>query len=578
MKKNVSINLFGNLYNVDEDAYELLKRYQQNMRAYFARRDGGEEVCEDIEHRVAELLSELKEEGVEAVTIEHVQEIIHRIGNPEELDGAGETMEQQEGFSQSGTTMPPPPPPHEERSRRRLFRDSEDKMLGGVLSGICHYFGSDDPLPWRIIFVLLCLLSWTTLGVLYLVLWALIPEARTAEERLQMYGRPVNTHTLNEEIMRGAGTVKSYMRDPSRQTRARGCLGTLLYVFILCLKAFGIFILGSLFLAGLVALFALLGAAFMGTGMATAIGLEADEDFTLLVSQAPMLRWLFLALTVSVLVIILLPLYALIRGFLRRPDSAPVSAGRRTALALVWLLALAVAIVSGIGAARLTDKADDVLKKRWHERDLILNTRDGFYLTGDSWDYLERSGWQLVRSVGVEADVTCWTRDPGDEDGGYMTCLELERADTARQMDFRVQKSLEARPGHYRVTGLVYADRPGSVFFAQAGDTLLHSADVTATAWAAQPVPDWRLLAEVLNLPEFRLDWESAWAKRTKDVMKKKRWQAVAYEFDVPRTTTVHYGFTNDPALSTNPWQVRKFRAAYVQITHLGDISQKPLN
>ena len=86
MKKNITINLFGQLYAIDEDAYELLKRYEENMRSYFLRREGGEEIADDIEHRVAELLSELKSKGVEAVSVEHVEEIIRRIGNPEEMD------------------------------------------------------------------------------------------------------------------------------------------------------------------------------------------------------------------------------------------------------------------------------------------------------------------------------------------------------------------------------------------------------------------------------------------------------------------------------------------------------------
>ena len=71
MKKNITINLFGALYNIDEDAYELLVRYQEDMKRYFAKQEDGEEIADDIEHRVAELMAELKASGVEAVTIEH---------------------------------------------------------------------------------------------------------------------------------------------------------------------------------------------------------------------------------------------------------------------------------------------------------------------------------------------------------------------------------------------------------------------------------------------------------------------------------------------------------------------------
>ena len=82
MKKNITINLFGSLYAIDEDAYELLNQYQNNMRRYFSRKEGGEEIAEDIERRIAELFDELKASGVEAITIEHVRDIISRMGNP----------------------------------------------------------------------------------------------------------------------------------------------------------------------------------------------------------------------------------------------------------------------------------------------------------------------------------------------------------------------------------------------------------------------------------------------------------------------------------------------------------------
>ena len=61
MKKNISINLFGTLYNIDEDAYNLLENYLQSMQRYFGRQEGGAEIADDIEHRVAELLWKKKE-------------------------------------------------------------------------------------------------------------------------------------------------------------------------------------------------------------------------------------------------------------------------------------------------------------------------------------------------------------------------------------------------------------------------------------------------------------------------------------------------------------------------------------
>ena len=101
MKKNITINLFGQLYAIDEDAYELLKKYEDTLRAYFSKQEGGDEIADDIEHRVAELLSELKEQGYEAICIEQVQDIIGRIGNPEQM---GSDENESETDQAEGTT------------------------------------------------------------------------------------------------------------------------------------------------------------------------------------------------------------------------------------------------------------------------------------------------------------------------------------------------------------------------------------------------------------------------------------------------------------------------------------------
>ena len=80
------------------------------------------------------------------------------------------------------------------------------------MSGLCQYFGGTDPLPWRIILVVLSFFSLQVVSVVYLIAWALIPQARTAEDRLQMRGTPVNPMTLNEELMRTANEAGNYLR------------------------------------------------------------------------------------------------------------------------------------------------------------------------------------------------------------------------------------------------------------------------------------------------------------------------------------------------------------------------------
>lgn len=136
MKKNITVNLFGTLYAIDDDACKLLEQYLDNMRSYFSKREGGDEITDDIEHRVAELFSELKTNGVEAISIEHVRDIIQRIGNPEQMDESTATNESDAQQSAHAT-----PPPLTQKQPQALSRPS-----GSTLRG-CHVWSVS--ILWR---------------------------------------------------------------------------------------------------------------------------------------------------------------------------------------------------------------------------------------------------------------------------------------------------------------------------------------------------------------------------------------------------------------------------------------------
>ena len=214
MKKNITINLFGTLYNIDEDAYQLLDNYLQSMKNYFSRQLNGDEIADDIEHRVAELLWEYKEKGIEAVSIDIIKEIIGKIGNPSEIDtnnGNEQPDQQSQSFaseeqgagsgqrSNSGQSAGEAFQnfAHEAgRSAnnafhkaanhfagRHLYRDPNDKLLGGVCSGIANYLGICDPIWIRLAFILLALFSRLLMLPIYLILWIVVPLAQTPEDR-----------------------------------------------------------------------------------------------------------------------------------------------------------------------------------------------------------------------------------------------------------------------------------------------------------------------------------------------------------------------------------------------------------
>ena len=158
MKKNITINLCGRLFQIDEDAYELLQNYIESLRASFGKQEGGEEIADDIEARIAELFDELKTNGTEAITIEHVKDIITRIGKPEELAGEDDTQsegtqdEQIAGHRYDSFKSAANGFRENVRARtagKKLYRNPNDKILAGVLSGFATYTDT-DPTWWRI--------------------------------------------------------------------------------------------------------------------------------------------------------------------------------------------------------------------------------------------------------------------------------------------------------------------------------------------------------------------------------------------------------------------------------------------
>ena len=209
MKKNININLFGTLYAIDEDACTLLENYLDNMRSYFAKRDGGDEIFDDIEHRVAEHLWSLKENGMTAIDIDTVKQIISSIGNPDEMEsgveevadskieetsdaeadsedkeqsegedqgeGEGKDNGQSEGKAQSESNYNASNDTDSNTTAEeaiggkwidrvlhhvgthRFYRDGKDKIGGGVISGLCHYCGGGDIVVWRVGIVLFLL-------------------------------------------------------------------------------------------------------------------------------------------------------------------------------------------------------------------------------------------------------------------------------------------------------------------------------------------------------------------------------------------------------------------------------------
>lgn len=185
MKKTVTVNIGGIVFHIEETAYEQLQSYLSNIKSYFTLSDGRDEIIQDIETRIAEMFSEKISNSRMVITDADVEEVMNQLGKPSEVAGADEQPSSNESVKQ-------------ERAEKKLFRDPDDKILGGVCSGVAHYFGI-QPLWLRLLLVLSFIYFGAGL-LLYLILWIVIPKANNASEKLAMKGKPINLDTIKETI------------------------------------------------------------------------------------------------------------------------------------------------------------------------------------------------------------------------------------------------------------------------------------------------------------------------------------------------------------------------------------------
>ena len=195
MKITVSINLGGYSFNIDEDAYTELKNYLKNLELHFTEEESSSEILSDIETRMAELFRTKITHFKQVINIEDVRQALSVLGTPEDIsDNEGPSARNK--FSTTGF--------------HRMYRDPDHKVIGGVCSGMGAYWDI-DPVIVRIIFVALALGG--GLGILvYLILYIVIPEAKTTAQKIEMKGHPVNIRNIKESVKKEFDNVRKNMK------------------------------------------------------------------------------------------------------------------------------------------------------------------------------------------------------------------------------------------------------------------------------------------------------------------------------------------------------------------------------
>jgi len=203
MNKTVSINLGGLFFHIDEDAYQKLNRYFDAIKRSLSP-DGKEEIMNDIEGRIAELLSEKLKNDKQVVGTREVDEVIAVMGQPEDY-----RIDEEPATGQSQTYYTPG---YEPLRTKKFYRDGDKGMIAGVAAGIGHYFRI-DPLWVRIIFIISLILSFGTSVIVYILLWILIPKAITTTEKLEMTGEPINISNIEKKVREEINTLSSRIQN-----------------------------------------------------------------------------------------------------------------------------------------------------------------------------------------------------------------------------------------------------------------------------------------------------------------------------------------------------------------------------
>ena len=398
MKKVININFQGRVIPIEETSYDLLKQYTDSLRNYFANEEGRDEIINDIESRIGELFQERLKNGATCITDDDINTIINNMGRPQDFaEAESESTEktyaadeqfqsQQTGSSFQGKRLyrdanhkvlggvcsgiaayfniepiivrlvfifsgigffaylllwafVPSNNAVQNGVRRRLYRNPDDKIIGGVCGGIANYFNINVWIP-RVLFLVPFIsffFRWGHFGpltfphfvsftfspgafFLYIILWMVIPEASTTSEKLEMKGEKVDLNSIKNSVKEEIKEVQDRMKKVGKEAkefvgqkrdqmepdvthfarRTRSGFGN---VIVFLARSFAYFVIGSVLLSLLVALF------FFA---AVSVGYSNIKDFVLAGSWENIYAW------GTLLFFICIPIIAIITFIIRR--------------------------------------------------------------------------------------------------------------------------------------------------------------------------------------------------------------------------------------------------------------------
>jgi phage shock protein PspC (stress-responsive transcriptional regulator) len=321
MKKTLNINIGNSIIHIEEDAYELLTGYLNEIKSHFTRSADDFEIVTDIENRIAEMFHEiLVAEHKQIITIDDVKIIIAQMGTVKDFEISEDETEDYTGSTHATGV-------------KRLYRDTENVVVAGVCSGLGHYLNIEE--RWIRLFAVLTMFAGGAGIVAYLVMWILVPRATSRSEKMYMKGEEVNLQ----------GIIKNFQEEVASNQlikRSRGFIGEfidLLGKFIsgtgkTVFKIISLFIMllsGVMLLGLIVSLAAFLGVFDAGSNDIFPLSMVDEAYIT------PLLLAIFVFGAIPLLSLLLFSIRVAFNG---RPISKSVS----FALLIIWLAGVATGI------------------------------------------------------------------------------------------------------------------------------------------------------------------------------------------------------------------------------------------
>jgi phage shock protein PspC (stress-responsive transcriptional regulator) len=358
MNKTININLAGLFFHIDEDAYQRLQRYLAAVRRSFTGTTGADEIMNDIESRIAELFLEKRANEQQVISINHVEEVIAIMGQPEDYEVDEDIFTEQTSSRQR---------PYRNRGKQ-LFRDTQDGYVGGVSAGLAHFLGIDA--IWvRLLWAIFTILSSGFIVLLYVIFWILVPDAVTTNQRLTMMGKEVNITNIEENFKAGFEPVAGEQTDAGhRVVGQRGKRSTVRFfsflgrlikgIFIALVKIIGLFV----FLGATIGLVALI-ISTITAGAVDIDGYSLINIFDLVVPAEYATWWL----VISIILAAGIPLFFLAYLGLKMLVSNLKSIGTTAyiSLSVLWIIAvIALSIMIGkIAASTAVDATSQQTEK-----------------------------------------------------------------------------------------------------------------------------------------------------------------------------------------------------------------------